>query len=200
MRIRTHTNPLSYRQRFDQLDPLSIYSNYSGQLDLEIGFGQCSFIKNYAQANLSRLIIGVEVRKKAVELMQVQLLADNIQNAYLVHGNGYVCLQDMFLDHSLDNIFVFHPDPWVKQRHSNRRVINQDFIACAAQKLKSGGKIHVSTDVEFLWLEICDFFKAHDCFAKKDDDPFWECYYMTRWDEISNEKQRKTAYATFCRI
>lgn len=200
MRIRTHTNPLCYRQRFEKIDPVSIYPNFSGTLDLEIGFGQCSFIRNYAQANPTRLIIGVEVRKKAVELMQAQLRADNIQNAYLVHGNGLFCLQDVFLDQSLDTIFIFHPDPWIKQRHSKRRVINQAFISNAAQKLKIGGKIHVSTDVEFLWQEICDFFEAHTGFSKKDDDLFWECYYVTRWDEISIEKQRKTFYSTFCKI
>jgi tRNA (guanine-N7-)-methyltransferase len=163
---------------------------------LEIGFGQSSFIKNYADSNPENLVVGVEVRKRAVQVMQEKLLASPTPNIHLVHGNGTACLEQMFPDACLDAIFIFHPDPWRKHRHQKRRVISAEFLTVATQKLKDGGRIHVSTDVAFLWDDIKESFNAQPSFTLINDDAFWQTY-STRWHEIAQEKQRETFYATY---
>lgn len=197
MRIRTHTNPFSVTKRFEKIDPGSILPEFNGKLDFEIGFGQSAFIKEYAIQNSQNLVVGVEVRKKAVDLMQEKIVLDCIKNVLLVHGNGGFCLQDMFEDSSLDNIFIFHPDPWLKQRHLKRRLINHELIELAQAKLKIGGKIHVSTDVLELWAEITRIFEAFSNFENQPDVEFWKTY-QTRWDKISLEKNRPSRCTTFC--
>jgi tRNA (guanine-N7-)-methyltransferase len=59
----------------------------------------------------------------------------------------------------LDGIRVFFPDPWPKRRHHKRRLIQPDFVALAARRLRPGGTLHLATD----WLdyavqmrEVCD--------------------------------------------
>ncbi|KKQ32579.1 MAG: tRNA (guanine-N(7)-)-methyltransferase [candidate division TM6 bacterium GW2011_GWF2_37_49] len=198
MRIRTHTNPLSCIKHFEKLDAVSVFSKFNGKIDFEVGFGQSSFIINHALENNDQLVVGIDVRKKTVDLMQERVNQNNIKNIYLTHGNGSVCLAEMFENESLDNIFIFHPDPWRKARHHKRRLINQDFLAIVQTKLKKDGKVYVSTDVDFLWLEIVQTFDANAKFTRFEDSEFWTNYYQTRWNEISKEKNRQTFFATFC--
>ena len=197
MRIRTHTNPFSCTQQFKKLEPKKVFPSFQGKLDFEIGFGQSSFIKDYATHNQDRLVVGIEVRKKAADIMAEKIKQENINNVHIVHGNGTICLQDMFTDRSLDNIFIFHPDPWMKKRHYKRRLINNKFLEIAQKKLKLGGKIHVSTDVESLWEQIISEFSRSTNFVQQKHDTFWKTYYSTRWDDIVQEKNRKTFYSTF---
>jgi len=41
---------------------------------------------------------------------------------------------------------VFFPDPWPKKRHHKRRLLQPEFVALAASRLKTGGYFHVATD------------------------------------------------------
>ena len=196
MRVRTHVNPLSCTQTFEPIKPQELVSSFNGAIVFEIGFGQSAFIRNYAAANPNALVVGAEVRKKTVYIMKERVLADNLHNIHLVHGNGTVCLEQMFQDASLDAIFIFHPDPWLKRRHQNRRIVSVELLAIAAKKLKNGGKIHVSTDVAVLWDDMKKAFDASPSFSLINDDAFWPTY-STRWHEIAQEKQRETFYATY---
>lgn len=195
MRIRTHTNPLCYRQRFDKLDPTKIVTNFNGQIDFEIGFGQSEFIINRAKSNPNRLIVGSEIRKKAVDLMETKI--ENINNIHLVHGNGNLGIEDLFADNSLDNIFIFHPDPWIKRKHLKRRVITKDFLDIAKQKLKADGRIYISTDSDFLWLDICKTFKDNSNFKFHNDEEFWNNAYSTHWSDMSIKKKRIINFVTY---
>lgn len=200
MRIRTHSNPLSCTQHFEKLDVAKIrpeLTEFDGKIDFEIGFGQSVFIRNHAKNHPNRLVVGVEVRKKTVEVMQERVDADNIRNIHLVFGNGSVCLTEMFESRSLENIFIFHPDPWLKRRHLKRRLVNPDLLITAQQKLKNGGRIYVSTDVEALWIEMHKTFEENPNFTKVEDTDFWTNYYQNRWDDISKEKGRQTYFGTF---
>ncbi len=196
MRVRTHSNPLACTKEFTKLDPYKVFPNFNGTLDFEIGFGQSSFIRDYAQTNPEHLVVGIDVRKKTFDLMAEKVKAENISNIHLAVGNGQRCLEQMFDDQSIDNIFIFHPDPWVKRRHHKRRLINESFTTIARKKLKPSGKIYVSTDVKVLWEQICHIFTKAD-FIQINDAAFWAAY-ATRWHTISLEKNRQTYCATFC--
>lgn len=196
MRIRTHTNPLNYRQRFKKLQDYGFANTLDG-IDFEIGFGQEAFIINHAQQTQNRLIVGVEVKKKAVTLLQEKIDERQLTNLLALHGNGHMCLEDTFDDHTIDNIYIFHPDPWMKRRHYNRRVINEHLLALAYQKLKQTGKLYISTDVESLWEYIMGLIAASNNFTRIDDPIFWQEFYTTRWTDMCREKQRTIFYGTF---
>ncbi len=53
---------------------------------------------------------------------------------------------------SLDGIHIFFPDPWPKKRHHKRRLLQPEFAALAASRLRSGGYLHVATD----WQEYAE--------------------------------------------
>lgn len=196
MRIRTHTNPLSCRQRFKKLNEYIDPQTFSG-IDFEIGFGQEVFIIEYAKQHPTRLVIGVEVRKKAVDLLKKRLAQENIQNVLVFHGSGTICIQDLFDDAAINTIFIFHPDPWLKRRHHNRRIINKDLLATIASKLTPSGKLYLSTDVESLWASIQQDIIHNGQLIQRDDQEFWETFYSTRWTQMCQEKNRPIFYGTF---
>ncbi len=196
MRIRTHTNPLSYTQRFKKLHEYGYTESYTG-IDFEIGFGQEAFILDYAQQNPTRIIVGAEIRKRAVELLKERIDERKITNVLALHGNGQMCLDDLFDDHSVDNIFIFHPDPWMKHRHQNRRVITDTILSLAHQKLKATGKMYISTDVESLWEYINSVITANGKFSLIEDPVFWQEVYSTQWTDMCLEKNRTIFFGTF---
>lgn len=197
MRIRTHTNPLSYHERFELKDWKTIFPQFNGQLDLEIGFGRGIFLRNYAKTNPNKSVVGAEVRKQVVMLLDERLKQEDVPNVFTVHANGFFCLTDMFEDRSIDNIFIFHPDPWIKKRHIKRRVINTRLLEAAKLKLKPTGTLHISTDVKFLWDDIIEEISNHNSFKPVDNHPFWTTSYLTHWNQISIEDKRTEFYCSF---
>ena len=80
-------------------------------------------------------------------------------NVVPVRGDAVALLAERVPADSLEGIRVFFPDPWPKRRHHKRRLIQPDFVALAARRLRPGGTLHLATD----WLdyavqmrEVCD--------------------------------------------
>jgi len=190
MRIRTHTNPFNYYHRMEPVDWESVFSDYKGELSLEMGFGRGIFLRHYAAKYPNKNIVGVEVRKTIVEILKKRIDKEGIKNSYLVHGNGLIFLEDAIKDNTLKEIFVFHPDPWLKKRHYRRRIINKAFLNAAFKKLIPGGHIYVATDVESLWADIKNQFEEHGKFIVDQNSTFWDQDYFTHWQSFSEVDKR----------
>ncbi|MBT3261425.1 tRNA (guanosine(46)-N7)-methyltransferase TrmB [bacterium] len=197
MRVRTHTNPFNYYHRLEKIVLADIFKNTKCSLDLEIGFGRGVFLRNYAQLNPERNIIGVEIRKVVVEILQKKIAAGDLHNVFLVHGNGEIFLEDALEDNAVDRVFIFHPDPWFKKRHYKRRVINEKFLETCVRKMKNGAKLYLSTDVAELWEYMEDFLKKHPSFSLVQDDVFWQTYYQTHWQDFSQKDHRSCFLGVF---
>lgn len=188
MRARTHANPFAIRHDFKDSDIRCI----QGQpLDIEIGFGRGVFLRYWAQAYPERHIVGVEVRNTMVEGLQDRVDVLGLLNVQLFHGNGQVLCDEALLSCSVNRVFVFHPDPWFKNRHRKRRVINANFLRVLAPKMKLGGRVYVSTDVLELFNDMQEAFVVSGCFEAVEDPQFWENDYKTHWDRFSERDERQ---------
>ena len=187
MRVRTHTNPFNYYQRLQPIDWSSLWSEFDGTLDFEIGFGRGVFFRHWCQKYTDRFLVGAEIRRSVVDILRDRLNELCISNQCILHGNAEIILQDCFGDHSIDNIFLFHPDPWFKKRHHKRRVLRKKFLDMASKKMKKNGKLYISTDVKELWEAMVDTIESHPDFSFVEADPFWEEDYNTHW-HIFREK------------
>ena len=47
-----------------------------------------------------------------------------------------------------DEIFILYPDPWPKNRHEKRRILNKENLNLFLSKLKINGKVFIATDVK----------------------------------------------------
>lgn len=190
MRVRNHANPLNYYERMKPFDFNSAFGKTPDLVDLEIGFGRGIFLRNYAAQFTDRFIIGLDVRSQIVALLQQHIDKEPLGNVALIHGNAALFLEDSLPQSSLDRVFVFHPDPWLKKRHHKRRVIQPAFLDVLVPKLKPNGRLYFTTDVESLFDEMVMVCDHHQQLARVEDSVFWDHYYQSHWDAFSIEDDR----------
>jgi tRNA (guanine-N7-)-methyltransferase len=138
--------PENYPPVFENLDWKEIFLNGKPPFSLDIGCGKGAFLFDFAEANDSENILGLEVRKPLAEWLNHFIKSENIQNCsslwYSV-ANGLPFIES----NSINNIFYFFPDPWPKTKHSKRRVLNLDFLNEAERLLSPDGALYIATDL-----------------------------------------------------
>ena len=113
---------------------------------LEIGFGMGETTAAIAAAQPEKNFLGIEVHTPGVGSLLKQIAAAGLGNLRLVQHDAVEVLRDMIAPDSLDGIHIFFPDPWPKKRHHKRRLVQTDFVALLAGRLKPGGYLHLATD------------------------------------------------------
>ncbi|MBH37969.1 tRNA (guanosine(46)-N7)-methyltransferase TrmB [bacterium] len=194
-RVRTHTNPLNINHRFNSLS----LPQDNKEIDIEIGFGKGDFLIRWAKQNPNHHVIGIDVRKPIVILLKKKLEQETLTHTSIFHGNGHYFINDVPHDNSINRLFIFHPDPWLKTKHHKRRIISHDFLELALKKLKINGKIYISTDVKALFDDINKQFQAFKTF-KAINDSFWETSYQTHWSLFTQKDNRVCLMQTYEKI
>jgi tRNA (guanine-N7-)-methyltransferase len=115
---------------------------------LEVGFGNGETIATMALAQPERDFLGVEVHAPGVGALLRRIDALGLDNVRLVQHDAAEVLRDMIAPAALNAVHVFFPDPWPKQRHHKRRLVQPAFVALLASRLAPGGIVHLATDWE----------------------------------------------------
>lgn len=115
---------------------------------LEIGFGMGASLAEMARAHPENDYIGIEVHRPGVGSLLKTLQHQEIENVRVICADAVEVLKNNIIDHSLDGIYLFFPDPWHKKRHHKRRIVQPDFISLLARTLKPDSILHMATDWE----------------------------------------------------
>jgi len=115
-------------------------------LVLEIGFGDGGFLKELAQAHPEWNFIGADLSRGSVTRAFKHLKRAQLTNIQLYHGSGLFLLRNVLNHDSLTHMYVNFPDPWYKNRHANKRLLQPSFFKLLASKLVTFGILHFTTD------------------------------------------------------
>ena len=146
----------------------------SERVILEIGFGMGEATALIGRDFPETGFVAVDVHRPGVGKLFALIHEYGLKNLRVIQGDAHLIVHDMIADKSLDGIHLFFPDPWPKKRHNKRRIVNADFLALIAPKLKDGGFIHIATDwVPYAeWIE--EVFAASTLFSGgKVERPEW---------------------------
>ena len=113
---------------------------------LEIGFGNGEHLAARAQAEPGRNFLGVEVHRPGIGHLLMAAAAAGLDNLRAIDHDAVEVLRDQIAPDTLDEIQILFPDPWPKTRHHKRRLIQPEFAALAASRLRTGGWLRLATD------------------------------------------------------
>ena len=128
-------------------------------LVVEIGSGLGDAVVDAATSDSQRDYLAVEVYQPGLahtiaraERAGVALGQKGLPNLRLVQANAAELLETTLAAGSVDELWVFFPDPWHKARHHKRRLVTGEFAALAARVLRPGGTLRLATD----WAEYAE--------------------------------------------
>jgi len=124
------------------------FFNREAPLEIEIGSGKGLFLLNASGKNPTRNYLGVETAKKYAYLTANRFAANKRSNARMISGDGIRFFAEFLSSQSVDVVHVYFPDPWWKERHRRRRVMQAAVVRDIERVLKPTGELHFWTDVE----------------------------------------------------
>ena len=125
----------------------------SGPFVLDIGFGAGEGLLAMAGARPEECIVGVEVHTTGLAAVLEHVVADGLSNVRVVDGDA-IELLDRLVPTSLDEVRIWFPDPWPKQRQRHRRLVRADVVGELVTRLRLGGRLHLATDVADYSLQM----------------------------------------------
>ena len=127
------------------LDP---WFGRSAPLILEIGSGMGESTAELAATAPQLNHLAVEIYQPGLAQLLMRIRDRNLSNIRLVRGDAVRLLRWYLAPGSLAGIRIYFPDPWPKRKHHKRRLIQPQFAALAASRLRPGGTLHLATDWE----------------------------------------------------
>lgn len=131
----------------ERLDLAQVYGR-TAPLIVEIGSGQGHAIVHAASTRPTDDFLAIEVFRAG--LARTMLTADEAgaRNLRLIEANAPEVLQSLLPEASVDELWIFFPDPWHKNKHNKRRLIVPEFATIVARALRDGGVLRMATDWE----------------------------------------------------
>ena len=168
---------------------------------LEIGFGGGEHLASQAINNPQTAFIGAEPFVNGVAKLLVSIEENKIKNL-AVHDGDVRDLLPKIPDNSLSRLFLLYPDPWHKQRHHKRRMVNDDTIAHFHRMLKPGAVFRFASDIEDYVYWTVAAIKKHGGFefsGKTVED--WrqppDDWHRTRYEAKAIREGRTPCYISF---
>jgi tRNA (guanine-N7-)-methyltransferase len=128
--------PLNWQARIGRMAPLVV----------EIGFGNGLFLMRQAERDPDVNLVGIELSWGWVQHLARRLDEAGLTHVRLIHGDAQVALQHLFGPNSISEFFINFPDPWPKQRHHSRRLIQSGLVELLHARLAASGQVTIATD------------------------------------------------------
>lgn len=147
------------------IDPARVWGRRA-PLIVEVGSGQGHAIIHAASARPEADFLAVEVFTAGLARTMLGAERAGLENLRLVEANAPEVLEHLLPPASIDELWVFFPDPWHKNKHNKRRLVTAEFATIAAQALRDGGVLRLATDWEQYARQIRDVLDAAPEFSR----------------------------------
>jgi tRNA (guanine-N7-)-methyltransferase len=149
-----------------QQGPLDLDALFGRQAPcyLEIGFGMGEALLEMARSQPQNNYLGVEVYLPGIGQLLLGLREMGITNVRIDRRDAMEVLE-LLPAGSLRGVSLFFPDPWPKQRHQKRRLVQAPFVEKLRRVLEPGGYFHAATDCDDYARQIRRIMEADNSFT-----------------------------------
>ena len=167
------THSLSSLSEFSvkSIQEVEDFSKHFDKCYLEIGFGNAENIIFQAINNPSYLFIGSEVYMSGIGTLVSSIKENNINNIK-IFSDDIRLLLDQSPKKVFDSVIIICPDPWPKEKHHKRRLINKSFLEMVHDFMKDDSNIYISTDWENYAESISELLVKNKLFKSSSNKSF----------------------------
>jgi len=130
----------------DRVDLGSVFGD-GHRVMLEIGCGRGDLAVSFATQHRDVNLVAIDVHTRGIANILDGVRTNELTNVRVVEGDAQVFVRRL-TPRTLDEIWVFFPDPWPKIRHRNRRLLRDDLVLPLTDSLRVGGVLRFATDIE----------------------------------------------------
>lgn len=178
VRVRQHVNPLA--QKFQQVAQApnweKVYACLNQPLHLDIGCARGRFVLQMAQVETDWNFLGLEIRQPLVDeanRIRDDLGLTNLHYVFCNANNSLTPVLSNIPPGVLQRVTIQFPDPWFKNRHAKRRMVQPKLVTELADLLAPDGIVFLQSDLEFVAREMCDRFAENSHFCRIGMDDEW---------------------------
>lgn len=144
------------------VEPASLFapSSEPRKTVLEIGFGMGETTAHIAQVLPDVNFLCCEVHEPGVGALLKRAGEAGIENIRIIAHDAVEVLEQMLPLESLDGVHIFFPDPWHKNRHWKRRLIQPEFLTKLLRHVKPGAYLHLATDWQPYAVQMLEVLSA----------------------------------------
>ena len=133
---------------------------------MEIGFGMGEALLEKARQHPENNYLGVDVYLPGVGQLLMDLREVGLTNVR-IDRRDVMEVFDLLPAASMSSVSLFFPDPWPKQRHHKRRLVQAPFVEKLRHVLEPGGQFHAATDLDHYARQICRFMESDEGFSNR---------------------------------
>ena len=141
----------------EAIDSPSLFGR-DAPLVIEVGSGMGESTAAMAQARPEVNVLAVEVYRPGIAQTLHHLARRGVENVRVLRADAVPVLDELVSADSLEELWLFFPDPWPKNKHHKRRIVTDSFVTLVASRLRPGGVFRLGTDIEQyaeVMLEVC---------------------------------------------
>ena len=139
---------LSFLADYSLDHPNTLNDNPSfDKIALEIGFGNGEDFFSFAKEKNNTLFLASEVYKSGIGNLIGKIREHSIENICIYEGD----IRDLIFEEEgfrFDEVYIICPDPWPKEKHHKRRLIDNNFLKMLNKFMKKNAQLYISTDWE----------------------------------------------------
>ncbi|MCK4894913.1 MAG: tRNA (guanosine(46)-N7)-methyltransferase TrmB [Calditrichia bacterium] len=115
-------------------------------LAVEVGCGNGEFLVEWAKSRPDWNFVGVELSLSCGERLLSRIHQNRLQNVRLIRDDARFVLRELFAKESVAQVMLNFPDPWPKEKHKSRRLIEREFVQTLGTILEKHGIFELFTD------------------------------------------------------
>jgi tRNA (guanine-N7-)-methyltransferase len=138
-------------------------------LVLEIGCGIGDFLVKVATEQPERNFVAIDFYNKGCLKTCKRVERHGLTNVRVMRTEARQFIVERLAKESLAAVYINCPDPWPKQKHRKRRLVQPTFVQFLGEYLRPDGDFYFATDFADYGLAVADFMPEvpgfHNCLA-----------------------------------